>query len=91
MWQIKEQFDDYSHPTGKGRVYLKSDQPLHPSAIEWPLTWSGFINNTEVVITQDGLFAGDMDNFDFKSFPQKYNHLKGQIVDWIDDKLRTMD
>ena len=91
MWHINEQFEDYSHPTGKGRVYLKSDQTLHPSTIQWPLTWSGFINNDEVVITQSGLFAGDMENFDFKVFPEEHNHLQSQIVDWIDEKLHTMN
>lgn len=91
MWEIEKEFDDYSHPLGKSGVHLNPDQALNPYSIEYPVVWFGFVGGEKVKILQLEAFAGSLDSFDFKEFPEKYDNLKTQIIQWIDDKLRTMD
>lgn len=91
MWQINEVFEDYDHPVGKGWLYLNADKPMNPYHITYPVTWSGTIAQKEVKIVQRGNFVFSLDDLEFEIFPEKYEYVKGRIVEWIDDYLRVLD
>ena len=91
MYLIEEEFEDLTHPRGKRSVRLNPNQGLNPYTIKYPLIWSGHIGNNEVEIIQLESFAGSINSFEFKKFPDEFENIKGQIIQWIDNKLRTMD
>ena len=91
MWQIEKEFDDYTHPIGKGWLNLNADKPMNPYKISYPIIWSGFISNIKVEIIQKGKSSYSVNDFDFKDFPEKYSFLKGDIVAWINKYLKTLD
>lgn len=91
MWKISKQFDDYSHPMGKGWLRLNTDPPINPFTISYPVTWIGFINENKVRIIQKDRETITIDDFDFIEFPEKYAYLKAYIVEWIDEYLRILD
>jgi len=91
MWQISEEFEDYTHPIGKGWVNLNADKPMNPYHISYPITWSGFVSGQEVRIIQKSFSAFSLSDFDFVEFPDKYSYIKSDIVKWIDKYLRILD
>ena len=91
MWQIKERFDDSSQSSGKGMTYLKADQPMSPSHLTYPITWTGFISNKRVEIIQLDSSAISLDDFTFQEFPEQYTYLKSSIIDWIHNYLRILN
>lgn len=91
MWQIDKSIPEVTHPRGCVRVFLNPDKGLNPYTFAPPIRWSGFIDNETIIIIQNStsaIFSGD---FEFLTFPQRYNHLKGDIIALIDKSLRTMD
>jgi hypothetical protein len=76
MWQIEKEFDDYSHPIGKGWVNLKADKPMNPYRITYSITWSGFVSGNNVKIIRKRQSSYSLNDFDFSGFPEKYAFLK---------------
>lgn len=91
MWEINETFDDYSHPTNKGWIYLNADQEMNPYQIKYPITWTGFVSNNKVIIIQNSQSSKFIEGYEFKVFPEKYSDIKNQIVSIIDKYLRVLD
>jgi hypothetical protein len=91
MWQIVEKFDDYTHPTGKGTVLLNANKDMNPYTLSYPITWTGYINDTEVIIIQKTQSALVESDFDFIEFPEIYSFLKGFIPDWVHKALSTLN
>ena len=91
MWQIDERIEDVTHPRGQISVFLNADKPMSPYHFNPPIKWSGYFDSQEVEIIQNNSSASSIDAFDFKKFPDKYSHFKGDIVGLIDEYLRILD
>ncbi len=91
MYAISKSFDDYSKANGNPTVNLNPDKPLHPSAFTAPITRSGFVGGHKVIIIQKHSDFISIDDFYFEVFPDKYNHVKDQIMEWVDDAMKIMD
>ena len=91
MWQIEENFNDPSHPTGKGMVVLKADKEMNPYTISYPIVWSCLINNKDIKIIQKRPSAILLSDFEFIAFPEIYSNLKSDIVGWIHRYLRVLN
>jgi hypothetical protein len=91
MWQIDGRIQDSNSPRGQASIFLNANKPLTPWEFIPPITWTGLVNEQEVEIVQKSAHAFSIINFDFKIFPDKYSHLKGDIVHLIDKKLRKLD
>ncbi len=90
MWEIRETFDDHTHPTGRGRVYLNPDKGFNPYTIDYPVVWSGTISGRKVEIVQQGPETRNLEHFDFQVYPEGYYYLRGEIITWINDYNRNM-
>jgi hypothetical protein len=91
MHTIEKRFDDDSRPNNKGLLRLKSNQPIVLSGQSWPIVWSGYLNGNEVSVIQESGSSSDPSNYELKDFPRKYEWLKGEIVDLVDDEFRAID
>ncbi|EZH73661.1 hypothetical protein ATO12_17140 [Aquimarina atlantica] len=91
MWAINEKFVDYSHPQEKDSVFLNPNQTMNPQVIEYPIIWKGFVGSEEVEIIQKGQGAHLDLHFIFKKFPERYNHIKPDIINWIHKYLRILN
>ncbi len=85
MWDISEEFVDYTRHRDKGSILLKSNKTIHPSFKDYPVEWTGLINNDRVKIVLNNSDASTLRNYDFLEFPEKHNDLKQQIADAIDE------
>lgn len=65
---------------------LKINSKIHKN----PLISTGYIGNTEVEIIQLESFTGSIDSFEFKIFPNEFENLKDQIIQWVSNIFRTM-
>jgi hypothetical protein len=70
---------------------LKPDKPFAPGYYIPPITWKGHINHEEVEITQVKNTAYTEDDFDFSKLPEKFNYMKKELIEAIDDAMRAMD
>lgn len=91
MYEISRTLIDPSRPDDKLYVNLNPDKPLHPSKFIAPINWTGFVGGSQVKIIQKVSDPFSLDNFEFTEFPEKYNSIKRDIFEWIDEVLKTMD
>lgn len=91
MWQINSKFEDDFQPLGKSSFYLKTNSNLSPYNIEYPISWTGFINNIEIEIIQISQSAFEVNDFEFITFPEKYSYVKNSIAKSINNYLKTLN
>ena len=70
MWEINESFKDSTELSGFVSILLKSDKPLNPYHVSYPITWSGFVNNEPIEIVQPSENSSYMSDFEFTKYPE---------------------
>ncbi len=88
MWDIDEDIEDYSRSSRKSYIRLNSNKPLNPYHISYPVEWIGFMNNKPVKIVQKDQSSSSASDYDFVEFPKEYLRFSGDIVHFIDTKLK---
>lgn len=88
MWDINESFKDSTELSGSVTIFLNSDKPLNPYHISYPISWTGYINNTPIEIIQLSSSSKFIENYEFKTYPNGYSMYHNRIVSIIDNCLR---
>lgn len=88
MWDINESYKDNTELSGHVTIMLKADKPLNPYHIDYPIAWTGFINNDKIEIIQLSSSSSFRENYEFKTFPISFSIYEGRILKLIDTCLR---
>lgn len=91
MWDISETLEDYSQPNRRNYLKLKSNQPLNPYTISYPIEWKGYLNSNPIKVIQINESSSRTADFNFALLPIEYTGLQGVIARFINSKLRCLD
>lgn len=72
-------------------IALEPDQALNPNTWRPPITWTGYINDHEVVIIQKDSFTNISSDFEFAIFPENLSLIKHDIIILIKRAVKSMD
>ena len=87
MWELKKDFLDYARKDNKGYFYAKPDKEINLYKRNlYPIVWRGLLNDETVEIIQMNN-SSDINNFEFKVYPEKFDFLKIEIVKYINQFL----
>ena len=86
MDKLNFEFHDYSQHKEKGYVQLTPDKIVSLNFNDYPITWTGFISGSNIKILQLAS-SSSISDFDFEMFPEKYNHMKNEIINEIDEYI----
>ncbi|MEI3799601.1 MULTISPECIES: hypothetical protein [unclassified Chitinophaga] len=90
MAQINITITDSNGTNGKSYVTLNSEVPIGPNGIDYPINWSGHINNEEVTVIQKDSLSWSPNSYDFAGTPKKFSHLQKHIIDSISNYMDSM-
>ena len=84
MYDLKLTLIDYATTRGdnKSSVLLNCSDPSSYHA--FPVQWKGYINGDEIEFTQTTHSKTEEYGYEFLKFPEKYNHLKKEILIEVD-------
>ncbi|WP_459075690.1 hypothetical protein [Halocola ammonii] len=91
MAQVSGEYIDVLKPNNKAYYHFNADQAFNPGTWNPPITWKGQIGGDEVQFVQIEPIGYHIDCFDWTDFPRELYHLRGIIVDAINEASRTMD
>jgi hypothetical protein len=87
MWDINKIFEDIGNYRDESSLQLNSHTPIGPFNYSYPIIWSGFLNNEEIVIKQLSDHSEFITEFEFINYPEKFNYLKSNIRNFIHEYL----
>ena len=88
MWDINAQFENLTGNGRKSTIFLKANQELNIFITEYPITWTGFIDNQNIEIIQPTSSSSFSENYKFKTFPDEYFIYKEEIILLINNRLK---
>lgn len=91
MYDVIDEYADYSSPTNKRSFGLNSNQPFNPYTWNPPIKWEGFVGEQTVKFIQTDKFAYSTACFDWTDFPKELENAKYYIAKAIDKALKVMD
>ena len=92
MPQIDERIRDSRQrtPTGNITIALDADKTIHYQHITYPVTWTGFVAGERVEIVQLDSSSSFMHDYEFRLFPERFDDVKSDVKDLIDNYLHRM-
>lgn len=91
MYEVSFRSDSFYEGDRQISVNLNPNQVINLYTWKPPIIWKGFVGSTKVTLIQIERSAFDLDAFDWTNFPIASIGLRREIVQAIDNAMRTMD
>ena len=91
MYLINKVFKDIINSRGESNLQLKTDTPISPYHMDYPILWTGFLNNEKIKIKQKSSWSSHIPEFEFLECPNEYSYLQQKIVKEINNYLKILD
>lgn len=85
-YEIYKKLSDYNNSPTKSSLLLLNYESLGKNNAKFPIKWFGKINGEDVEFFQPD-YSKEGFGFEYTKFPEKYEHLKKEILKIIDQKL----
>ena len=87
MYQIHEEFSDSLNPRRKSYCYLNPERPIIFGYEDYPIKWTGTIAGKKIEVLQKVAIMDSTDDIEFIEFPEEYDGMKIQVINWINENL----